>query len=201
VCGLIARLFAAHHPARVARLILVDSTHEDYDRVLPRFDPSIGTRDQWAQILHYRRRILGLHRLRVGLGQVPELRQEAEKEVADDLVDAHVTRYLTAAFRRAVVQETLGLIYGTAPMRAEARDLGNLPVTVVTAGPNGRDTWFEGWQQLQADFMTMSTNTRQVWARHADHHINHEHPEFMAGVFLDAIHEAEPDAAAQSGAP
>lgn len=176
VGGLIARLFAARHPERVARLILVDSTHEDYDRVLPRFDPNIGTRDQWAQVLHYRRRILGLHRLRVRLGQVPELRAEAEKEVADDLVDAHVARYLTSAFRRAVVQETLGLIYGTTPMRTEARDLGDLPVTVVTAGPNGRDTWFEGWQQLQADFLTMSTNTQQVWARHADHHINHEHP-------------------------
>lgn len=187
VGGLVARLFAARHPEQVARLILVDSTHEDYSRVLPRFDPSIGTRDQWAQVLHWRLRMLGLHRLRATLGQVPDLRADAERETPADLVEAHIARCLTGAFRRAVVQETLGLIYGTTPLRREARDLGDLPVTVVTAGPNGRDTWFEGWLQLQADFLTMSTHTEQVWARHADHHINQTDPDFMATVFLDAI--------------
>lgn len=190
VGGLVARLYAARHRDRVARLILVDATHEDYSCVLPRFDPSVGTRDQWAQVLHYRLRILGLRRLRVALGQVPDLRKDAEREVATDLVDAHIARYLTTAFRRAVVQETLGFILGMDPMRAQARELGDLPVTVVTAGPHGRDTWFEGWLELQADFLTMSTNSRQVWARHADHHINHEHPEVLATVFLDAIRQA-----------
>jgi hypothetical protein len=36
----------------------------------------------------------------------------------------------------------------------------------------------------------MSTNTRQIWAHHANHHINHEHPDVLATVFLDAIHHA-----------
>jgi pimeloyl-ACP methyl ester carboxylesterase len=190
VGGLVARLYAARHRDRVAHLILVDATHEDYSRVLPRFDATIGTRDLWAQVARWQLRILGLYRLRVALGQVPGLRQEAEKEVAADLVEAHIACYLTTAFRRAVVQETLGFIFGMTPMRAQARDLGDLPITVVTAGQNGRDQWFEGWLQLQADFLTMSTDTRQVWARRADHHINHEHPDVLATVFLDAIQAA-----------
>jgi hypothetical protein len=40
---------------------------------------------------------------------------------------------------------------------------------------------------LQADFLTMSTHAEQVWARHADHHINQTDPDLMATVFLDAI--------------
>jgi hypothetical protein len=46
-----------------------------------------------------------------------------------------------------------------------------------------------GWLQLQADFLTMSTHAEQVWAQHADHHINHTDPDFMATVFLDTIRD------------
>lgn len=134
--------------------------------------------------------MLGLYRARVALSRVPDLRRDAEREVPADLVDAHIACCLTTGFQRAVVQETLGFSFGMTPMHTQARELGDLPVTVVTAGSTGRERWFEGWRQLQADFLTMSTNAHQVWARHADHHINHEDPDFLVTVFLDAIGRA-----------
>jgi hypothetical protein len=60
--------------------------------------------------------------------------------------------------------------------------LGELRCAITLPGPSGatprssRWTWFEGWLQLQADFLTMSTHAEQVWARHADHHINQTDP-------------------------
>lgn len=109
-----------------------------------------------------RSRPLGLYRARVTFGRVPDLRRDAEREVPADLVDARITSSLTTGSRRAVVQETLGFIFGMPPMCTQTRELGDLPVTAVTAGPTGREHWFEGWLQLKADFFTMSTNTHQV---------------------------------------
>ncbi|WP_158895446.1 alpha/beta fold hydrolase [Amycolatopsis anabasis] len=191
--GLIARLYAARHRDHVAHLVLVDATHEDHGHVLPRFDPTLTSREFWIRAAWWRLRVLGAYRLLVALGRVPDLRRSAEREVPAELVEAYVARALTTACRRAVVQELFGLLYGMAPMRSQARDLGNLPITVVTVGPTGRDRWYEGWLELQADFLRMSTNTHQVWAKHADHHINHDDPGCLAQVLHDGIGQAMDD--------
>lgn len=81
VGGLIARLFAARHPERVAHLILSDSSHEDQFQRLHEVDPGIGDGELWKHAARWRLRILGWHRLRLALGWLPELRQEAQREV------------------------------------------------------------------------------------------------------------------------
>lgn len=200
VGGLIARLFAARNRERVARLILVDSSHEDQYQRLHEADPSIGDAELWKYAARWQLRVLGWRRLRLALGLLPELRQDAEREVPADLVDAHLARYLSARNRRAVVQEFVGLLLGRQPLRTEARDLGDLPITVVTAGPVGRDDWYPPWLELQAEFLDMSRNTTQIWARNADHHINHDDPELLAQIILDAAQEtSRADAGDASG--
>ncbi|MEV4319482.1 alpha/beta hydrolase [Actinocrispum sp. NPDC049592] len=185
--GLVARVFAARHPDRVAELILVDASHEDNTRVLSRLDPKMGVRDLWTLAVSHRARVLGLYRARVALGLVPGLRKRASQEVPADLVDAHIARSLTTALRRAVVQEALGMIFGMTTPRTLARHFGDLPITVVTAGPDGREQWFPAWEQLQADFLTMSSNTRQVRASHTTHNINVDDPDLVAAAILAAI--------------
>lgn len=74
--------------------------------------------------------------------------------------------------------------------RDEARELGDLPITVVTAGPAGRESWYPAWRELQAEFLDMSTNTAQVLARDTGHHINHDDPGLLAEIVRDAISEA-----------
>lgn len=83
----------------------------------------------------------------------------------------------------------MGLLRGRQPLRNEARDLGDLPITVITAGPIGRDAWYQPWLDLQAEFLDMSTNTSQVFARHADHHINHDDSDLLARIIHEAIQD------------
>ena len=185
--GLAVRLYAARHRERVAHLVLVDSSHEDQDYVLPQFEPTENVRDLWARVVRWQARSLGLYRLRAELGGLPELRNDAEHEVPPDLVDAHIACGLTRAFRRAVVQELLGFRYGMRAPRNHARNLGDLPITVITGGTRVSKQWFEGWCQLQKNFLTMSTRSQHLWTLHTGHHINHDDPELLATMFLDVI--------------
>ena len=79
------------------------------------------------------------------------------------------------------------MIFGMTTPRTIARDFGDLPITVVTAGPDGREQWFPAWEVLQADFLTMSGNSRQIHARRATHNVNIDDPDLVAQVFLEAI--------------
>jgi pimeloyl-ACP methyl ester carboxylesterase len=185
--GLAVRLYAARHRERVAHLVLVDSSHEDQAYVLPQFEPAESVRELWVRAARRQSRLLGLYRLRAALGGLPELRDEAEREVPPDLVDAHIARSLTRAWRHAVVQELLGFRLGMRAPRDHARNLGDLPLTVITGGTRVSARWFEGWRQLQKNFLTMSTRSQHLWTLHTGHHINHDDPELLATMFVDII--------------
>ncbi|MEU6647179.1 alpha/beta fold hydrolase [Saccharomonospora sp. NPDC046836] len=105
VGGLIARLYAARHRERVAQLILVDSSHEDQNKHLHRFDRTVGDGELWRGALRYRLRLLGWYRWRKQFFRGDELVRVAAREVPADLVDAHIARDFTTSRRRAVVQE------------------------------------------------------------------------------------------------
>lgn len=190
VGGLIARLFAARHPHRVAHLILSDSSHEDQNRRLREADPSAGDRELWVHVARRCLRALGWQRLRAALTARSALRREARREVPDDLAEAHLARSLTARHRRAVVQEFVGLLRGREPVALEARDLGNLPVTVITAGVRGRETWHPVWRELQSEFLAMSSTSRLRETPHTGHHINHDDPQLHAQLIHEVINEA-----------
>lgn len=81
--GLAVRLYAARHRERVAHLVLVDSSHEDQDYVLPQFEPTENVRDLWARAVWWQARSLGLCRLRVALGALPDSRSVCRGELCD----------------------------------------------------------------------------------------------------------------------
>lgn len=58
-----------------------------------------------------------------------------------DLVEAHLAVTFTSTYRRAVVQELLGMARGAPEVRREAQDLGKLPTLVITGGPKERADW------------------------------------------------------------
>lgn len=184
VGGLIARLYAARHRDRVARLVLVDSSHEDQFARIPQ---ALGGHMLLALAARRQLQILGLQRLSHVLGLRRDLDRDAQREAPDDLVDAHLARCLSRAFRRTVVQECLGVHAGLQPLRAEARDLGDLPLTVVTAGPHDREAWHQEWLVLQREFLDMSANSRQIAVFGSGHHINHDDPGGMAAILADEL--------------
>jgi pimeloyl-ACP methyl ester carboxylesterase len=163
--GLIARLYSARYPQRVAALVLVDSSHEDQHQRLN----GPGRRDNalywWA--LRYQLKPLGLTRAAVELGLSRQLRRHAKRVCAADLVDAFIATSLTSSARRADVQELLGFARGAPEVGREARHLGRLPVTMITAGPDGRESWYAAWRELQDDLASLSECTTRLFADHA----------------------------------
>jgi pimeloyl-ACP methyl ester carboxylesterase len=190
VGGLAARLYAAGHRDRVAGLVLIDSSHEDQWRVLPRFDPSVGIPQLWARAIRRQLQPLGLAYLRRCLGR--GIHRQAAEELPGELAPAHRARGLAASSRRAVVQELLGFAHGMSTVRTRARDLGDLPITVVTGGSTGRERYYEGWTQLQADLLRLSTNTIQIPTLYSSHQVHRDNPDLVVQVIHDAIARAQP---------
>jgi pimeloyl-ACP methyl ester carboxylesterase len=186
--GLIARLYSARQRDRVAALVLVDSSHEDQYRRLG----GPGRRDNdllwWA--LRYRMKLLGVLRAGVDLGINRRLRQHAERVCPADLVDAYVAVSLTSRARRADVQEMLGFACGANEVQQEARQLGDLPITMITAGPEGRESWYAAWQELQDDLASLSVCTTRLFAAHASHHVHQDDPGFVIRAIRDAVDQA-----------
>ncbi|MET9260528.1 alpha/beta hydrolase [Amycolatopsis sp. NPDC004079] len=179
VGGLIARLYAARHRELVARLVLVDSSHEDQFARIPQ---ALGGHMLLALAVRRQLQVLGMQRLAHVLGLRHDLQRDAQREAPEDLADAHLARCLSRSFRRTVVQECLGVRNGLQPLRTEARELGDLPLTVVTAGPHDRETWHHEWLALQREFLDMSTDSRQIAMFGSGHHINHDDPAGIATI-------------------
>jgi pimeloyl-ACP methyl ester carboxylesterase len=186
VGGLVARLYAFRHPERVARLVLVDSSHEDQIEYLRRLDWRVHEIQLLLLALYWWTRILGWRRLRTSLGWNPGLHEAAERVAPPELVAGYVSQRLTRSFRRTAVQDSLGLLVGRAPLR-RARALGDLPITVVTAGQRDRAAWYPGWLELQDLFLHMSSRTRQVWALDCGHHVQQDDPELLAKIIHEEI--------------
>jgi pimeloyl-ACP methyl ester carboxylesterase len=178
--GIVARRFRSRYPADVAGMLLVDSSHEDQVR---RFNGG-GDRD-WDTAWRAARRqvrILGLRRLGVRPGLVGGFDAATlDQETVSEYTRAAKAVSLTAKQRRAVVRELLLL----ARPQGRPQDLGDLPLTVLSAGNASRRQW-EGWRtwcELQDELAALSSRSTHVYAVNAGHHVHLDDP----GVVVQAI--------------
>jgi pimeloyl-ACP methyl ester carboxylesterase len=185
--GIIAQLYATRNPERLAGLMLMDSSHKDQLNELNKLDPRMSVRQLRIDALRYRARWLGLRRVSIQLGLRKKVSQDAERSFPSEMVQAGLSRSLTSAHRKAVIQEFLGLATGVNVVRQQVRNLGDLPLIVVTGGPERRERWHAKWLELQESFLEMSTNSTQVMALHAGHHVNRDDPNLLADAIGDFI--------------
>lgn len=183
--GLLARLAAARYREQVIALVLVDSSHEDQNERLPALPRRHRLR--W--------RALGLQltplwwtRLATRLHATPP-----PEWLPDDLAYAHTALDLTRIGlarrnRRADVQEMVGMAGDHHALRDEARQLGDLPVTMITAGLDKRDA--ATWRELQDEIAGYSDNTVRVFADHCGHHVHHDDPQLVADVVRSVVDES-----------
>ena len=68
---------------------------------------------------------------------------------------------------------------GAPEVRREARDLGKLPLLVITGGPKGRADWHPRWLELQRELAGMSEAATQVYAEHTGHHVHLDDERFV----------------------
>lgn len=152
VGGIIARRLQGRHPADVAALLLIDSSHE---RQRQRLGWRYGRRAYIQRIADRAARPLGAYRLAGQLGIISGYDAAAyNREVGPEFTAAARAIDLSARLRRTVIREIIMFMRGTdAP-----QPLGNLPVTVLTTP--GVPGFTEKWQRMQDDLARLSTCTR-----------------------------------------
>lgn len=181
--GIIARQFAVRHPGLLAGMVLVDSSHENQ---IPRLAP-YTKRDRlkmWRRAARHRLTPLGIVRAATDLGLTSQSRRDAERVSPPGLADVGLALYRTSRYRRAVVQELIGFASGTS--RAAPPHLGELPLTVLTAGPAGREDWYPIWREMQNDLAALSSRSTHLIAEHSGHHIHLDDPALVVRAVRDA---------------
>lgn len=180
--GLYARCFAVRHPDRTAGLVLVDSSHED---MLDRIQQTIG-----------RGAIVAQAAMSIGMAAIPRglFRAGIDTHIllatarmimggdTDEEVRLRSALYLTSAFRKASLAETLAIPATMAFLRRH-RPLGALPLAVVTAAaPPAADRsltarFRPAWIELQADLASLSSDSVHHTATSGGHFVYQDDPD------------------------
>lgn len=82
---------------------------------------------------------------------------------------------------------------GAGEVRTEAGHLGELPLTVITAGRRAPGPTSEAlhteWLVLQAELVALSRQAIQVIAQRAGHHVHRDEPQLVAQVIGDLVEQ------------
>jgi pimeloyl-ACP methyl ester carboxylesterase len=180
--GIIVRRFQSRYPVEVAGMLLVDSSHEEQSRRLDGY----GTWYDLKRAAKRRLRILGVRRLAVNLGRVPGFNaQSLAWETVPEHMGAAKAVSLSTNQRRTAVKEMLLLAFP----QGKPRDLGDLPLTVLSAGSAGRREWpaFGDWCRLQDELAALSSGSEYMYAVNADHNVHLDDPGVVAQAIQDLV--------------
>ncbi|MEW9531851.1 alpha/beta fold hydrolase [Microbispora sp. NPDC049125] len=200
--GNIVRLFAAENPDAVAAVVLIDSSHPEQIRLLPRTRVVIA-----REMLRSRLTPLGLRRLAFDAGWSDRARRQAEaRRLPSKLLSTRIAFDLSDRQRRTELREAAAAIsVNPVQVRRRAPSLGAIPLTVISSSPDvppGTDRkaiaeqrrFASVWSLLQADLVRLSSNGAHVVAEHAGHHIHRDRPELVVKVILDHVRRARTEA-------
>ena len=177
--GIVARRFRSRYPAEVGGMLLIDSSHEDQ---VHRFSGGNWEWDTLRRAARRQTRILGVRRLGIRAGFTSGFDAASlDRETVPEYVGAAKAVSLTAKQRRAVVRELLLL----ARPQGQPQNLGDLPLTVLSAGNAKRRQWADWgtWCELQDELAALSTRSAHMYAVNADHFVHLDDP----GVVVQAI--------------
>jgi pimeloyl-ACP methyl ester carboxylesterase len=195
LAGLNVRYFAKAFPSETAGLVLLDAAHEDQeDAILPVLKAS-GDKDlALARIVRWLTP-LGLFRLAGQLGIVPRLHiLENYPENIQVMGQASIYR---SCFVDTLYREFAAFGESAVCIRKD-RDLGNLPLVVITAQRHLDARDFPAdfpvekcqfiWENLQADLAKLSTNSvHQVLD--SGHYMAVDQPEMLVAAIRQVVEE------------
>ncbi|GAB2859706.1 hypothetical protein GCM10022221_69060 [Actinocorallia aurea] len=97
---------------------------------------------------------------------------------------------MTLSQRRARIAECLGMLRGHGAAHARRRPLGGLPLTVLTAGPEGntgrKRTW-PTWLALQEDLAAQADGSVHTTVDDGEHHLHLHRPQAVEAALLDLL--------------
>jgi pimeloyl-ACP methyl ester carboxylesterase len=183
--GVYVRQFHRQHPQQVAGMVLVDSSHEEQGKRLPRFDGA-GNMARMLRLCTWLQPI-GVVRLSGAMEMVVERFPEEWRGLARaNANQSHTCRSVLAESDSFEAE----LARGAAPP-----SLGDLPLIVLTQGqePQGDATFGISdaqarelratWDELQRELTALSSRGRQVIAAESGHLIQRDQPQ----VVIDAV--------------
>jgi pimeloyl-ACP methyl ester carboxylesterase len=176
--GLTMRAFAAARPDEVAGIVLVESAHEEQWKRLP----SEAFAALGATLPRLRAAAAAARAGRLGPPQ-PGPVPQASREVQTIYAAAMTTPKPYEGFAAEIEGVMLDARAPVSP-----RPLGDLPLTVVTAGNSfaafegsgiPREAANGAWMQLQSELVGLSTRGVQFVIDSANHRIHATHPDFI----------------------
>lgn len=169
--GIIARRYAARYPGDVAGMVLIDSSHEDQVR---RYIKAEGRWGNPPLITPWR--VLKLAAFPLGLRRI--LPGTPSRTAPPDQAGASHAVNLTRRRRRAGIREKIL----SARPNGSPPDLGNLPLTVLTAAD--RDPT---WNAMQAELAATSTASTHIVATHGGHFLQQDNPDLVSAAIRDML--------------
>ncbi|GAB2836461.1 alpha/beta hydrolase [Actinocorallia aurea] len=185
--GIIARDVAVRYRDRVAGLLLVDSSHELMRAHLGQVN---WRREQWAIAARRRLTWYGARRALDDLGWRRMDRTTAEQLFAPEWRETGFAFDVTLTQRRARIAERLGMLRGFAAAHARRRPLGDLPLCVLTVGPEGsarRKRVWPVWLALQTDLASQAEDAVHVTVDYGEHYLHLHRPHAVEAALLDLL--------------
>jgi pimeloyl-ACP methyl ester carboxylesterase len=177
--GIVMRSFAASYPDRVVGLVLIDPAHERQLEASPTIREAVESRVAQFE---------GLVPL-ASWGLLAILPQTIPNRGLPEDAHADYTAVLaTRNYFAVAAEETRMLPANLDAMAKLPRDLGDLPLTVVSRGrvdgppglaPADLNALEQAWGDLQGDLAGLSSVSRQVVAEDAGHYVQLDHPDVV----------------------
>ncbi|MBV9385714.1 MAG: alpha/beta hydrolase [Chroococcidiopsidaceae cyanobacterium CP_BM_ER_R8_30] len=194
--GMNVRLYASQYPDEVVGMVLVDAGHEELRAKLSQLMTPDARQGKVRKLMLYKLGQMvapfGLLRLLGELGLVPQF-QEVKKMLMNCIPEGKLIFNILKAswyrthFLTALHSELTHLEESSAQVGA-ARSLLDMPLVVLTRGvqePNpGRSNqqmkqFEQVWNELQADLVSLSSNSTQLIAQQSGHYIHLEQPQLV----------------------
>ena len=202
--GIYVRAFAALYPDDVAGMVLVDSSHENQNQLLPAEFVKLNNTQTVAIQFCQATAPFGLVRIVKMMDSLVTVFPLKEEEKKPLLAAMNRTTYCGAAARE------LGMFSAYTSQPRELASLGDMPLIVLTSGYNAQEMYaelpsalqsqltievmqaeVEAWDAMQEELAGLSTRGKRIVVRESGHNIQLDAPQ----VIIDAIWEVFEQAA------
>jgi len=201
--GMNARLFAHRHPADVAGLVLVDSSHEEQFEGFRKLDPGGLSPEEWRKTREPRLRQLRECAAAAAAGFAPGSPLTAtcsfprDPHLGDAINDVYQELFMRPGFQAAQLGEEESVFAASADeLRTARAPLGDRPLIVLTRAPfqpgpgetrEQRDAKNQLWMSLHQDLVTLSSRGSHRVVAGAGHYIQIDRPAAVIQAILDVL--------------
>jgi len=181
--GLYVRVFGDLYPDEVVGLVLVDPTHPDQMRRSPREGEAMQTTG----------RLMGVFDMLSHVGLLRLINPAQLMPGLPPAQDAELRAYTADAFANAAKLEMAVIESRTSPQVRQARDLGDRPLIVLSAGQTvAQDPLFYDLHEELAALSTRSVHRVEPGATHAAMVFDATHAEATIAAIEEVVRAATP---------